>query len=156
VIEENAFAVRYATPVGAGDCAVYVLPVTTILASRVHVHVVLLFGGATRFLYTRAAGWCQEKNRAPIVFCCGRSYNPFMGRSKAELRPVKTEARRRLAHVLADTDPGEFATKIGVSREHVMLLVAGKTGPGVGVAFRIEDHTLGYVPARAWTIPAAK
>ena len=79
-----------------------------------------------------------------------------MGRQKATLNPRQTEAHRRLRHLLAHVDPTLFAEKIGVSREHVKLMLSGETGVGVRVAFAIEDATLGRVPARSWTVPAVK
>jgi hypothetical protein len=49
-----------------------------------------------------------------------------------------------------------FSTQIGVTREFARQLLAGIAGPGVRVAFAIEDASLGRIPARAWTQPASR
>jgi len=49
----------------------------------------------------------------------------------------------------------EMARRIGVSREMVRLLVDGRANPGLEVAIRIEQITLGKVPAAAWIEQAA-
>ena len=79
-----------------------------------------------------------------------------MGRQKAALNPRQTEAHRRLKQLLEHVDLTLFAEKVGVSREHIRLMLSGDTGVGVRVAFAIEDATLGRVPARSWTVPAAR
>ena len=74
-----------------------------------------------------------------------------MGRSKAVLAPHERRGYFLLQKHFRDVKMALLARHLGVTREYARQLMTGISGPGVGVAFRIEDESMGRIPARAWT-----
>lgn len=44
----------------------------------------------------------------------------------------------------------EMAERVGVSREYISMLAAGKRTPSLEIAFKIERHSSGLVPVKTW------